>query len=89
MGSAASRMPIELEAGWRALGLWQDVSLAQAMTQAAHDHPQAPLHFIGTDGERTTTLGEIHASGRRLAGSFHTLGLRPGDTIAMQLPNGL
>ena len=89
MREAASRMPIELEAGWRALGLWQDVSLGQAMARAAQDNPTAPLHFIGEGGERTTTLGEVHARGLRLAGSFHALGLRPGDTIAMQLPNGL
>jgi acyl-CoA synthetase (AMP-forming)/AMP-acid ligase II len=89
MGEATSRMPEELEAGWRALGLWKDVSLAEAMTLAARDNPDAPLHFIGEGGERVTTLGEVHVRGRRLAGSFHAIGLRPGDTIAMQLPNGL
>ena len=89
MGDTAIEMPLELEAGWRTLGLWQDVSLAQAMTMAAQAAPDAPLHFIGTEGERTTTLGEVHQRGRRLAGSFHALGLQPGDTIAMQLPNGL
>lgn len=89
MEEAASQMPNELEAAWRAQGLWQDVSLATAMTRAAQDRPAAPLHFFGADGERVTSLGEVHAEGLRLAGSFHALGLRPGDTIAMQLPNGL
>lgn len=89
MGNAVSAMPAELEASWRAMGLWQDVSLAEAMVRAACERPDAPLHFFGASGERVTTLGAVHAEGLRLAGAFHALGLRPGDTIAMQLPNGL
>lgn len=89
MVEAASAMPVELETNWRALGLWQEVSLAGAMERAARERPHAPLHFFGAEGERKTTLGEVHAQGLKLAGSFHALGLRPGDTIAMQLPNGL
>ena len=89
MGNAVNAMPAELEAGWRTMGLWQDVSLAEAMGRAACERPDAPLHFFGASGERVTTLGAVHAEGLRLAGAFHALGLRPGDTIAMQLPNGL
>ena len=89
MIEALGRMPAGLEAGWRGLGLWQDVSLADAMARAAHERPDAPLHFFGSGGEFVTSLGEVHAEGLRLAGSFHALGLRPGDTIAMQLPNSL
>ena len=89
MEAAPGTMPQELEAGWRAQGLWQDLSLAEAMARAAAERPQAPLHFFGSGGERRTTLGEVHAQGLALAGSFHALGLRPGDVIAMQLPNGL
>ncbi len=89
MSEMASRMPEELAVGWRGLGLWQDLSLAQAMARAAAERPGAKLHFFGAAGERIITLGEVHAQGLRLAGSFHALGLRSGDTIAMQLPNGL
>ncbi|WP_216234025.1 AMP-binding protein [Novosphingobium sp. NDB2Meth1] len=87
MGMAASRMPDGREAEWRRLGLWQDLSLADAMARTAAERPHAPLHFFGAAGEQVTTLGAVHAEGRRLAGSFHALGLRPGDTIAVQLPN--
>ncbi|PKB14333.1 acyl-CoA synthetase (AMP-forming)/AMP-acid ligase II [Novosphingobium kunmingense] len=89
MTIAVGEMPGELEAGWRAAGLWQDRSLAEAMASAARDRPQAPLHFFGADGDRKTTLRQVHEQGLKLAGSFHAMGLRPGDTIAMQLPNGL
>ncbi|WP_226018982.1 AMP-binding protein [Novosphingobium sp. FKTRR1] len=87
MDTAPGRMPSELEADWRSRGLWQDISLAEAMARCALDRPTAPMHLFGAAGERVTTLGEVHAEGRRLAGAFHALGLRPGDTIAMQLPN--
>ena len=71
------------------MGLWQDLSLAQAMASAARERPTAPLHFFGAEGENVVTLGDVHARGLELAGSFHAMGLRPGDTIAMQLPNCL
>jgi non-ribosomal peptide synthetase component E (peptide arylation enzyme) len=77
---AASRMPDERKAEWRGLGLWQDISLAEAIARTAAERPHAPLHFFGAAGEQVTTLGAVHAEGRRLAGSFHALGL-PGDTI--------
>lgn len=89
MGAGASEMPRELVTGWQALGLWREVALGDAMAQAAARHPDVPLHFFSSAGERRATLGEVHAQGRELAGSFYALGLRPGDTIAMQMPNGL
>lgn len=89
MDEAIGEMPAQLEQGWRELGLWQDLSLAAALSKTALKCPDAPLHFFGASGEQVTTLSEVHSAGLKLAGSFHALGLRPGDTIAMQLPNGL
>lgn len=89
MSGMVSAMPADCEADWRQMGLWQDQSLAQAMAAAASAQPNAPLHFFGAEGEKLVTLGQVHTQGLALAGSFHALGLRPGDTIAMQLPNGL
>ncbi|HMT45199.1 MAG TPA: AMP-binding protein, partial [Chakrabartia sp.] len=87
--SNVAQMPDALIAQWQALGLVDDRPLAAALSDAARAYPHAPLHFFGASGERATTLAAVHAEGRRLAGSFYALGLRPGDTIAMQLPNGL
>lgn len=87
MNELTSQMPVQLEQGWRALGLWQDLSLASALAQTARELPDAPLHFFGAGGEQVITLGEVHSAGLKLAGALHALGLRPGDTIAMQLPN--
>jgi acyl-CoA synthetase (AMP-forming)/AMP-acid ligase II len=87
MNDARSQMPPELVGSWRSLGLWSDLSLGEAMTLAAQLDPAALFHLHAASGSRDTTLGDIHAAGRRLAGSFHALGLRAGDVLAMQLPN--
>lgn len=89
MRQKVSRMPTGCEDKWRNLGLCHDLSMAQAMAAAAEERPDAPLHFFGAEGEKVITLGEVHKKGLELAGSFYALGLRPGDTLAMQLPNGL
>ncbi|MET4132866.1 acyl-CoA synthetase (AMP-forming)/AMP-acid ligase II [Porphyrobacter sp. MBR-155] len=89
MNGLVGRMPLACEANWRQMGLWQDQSLAQGMAAAAKARPDAPLHFFGAEGEKIVRLAQVHAQGLALAGSFHALGMRPGDTLAMQLPNGL
>ncbi|MBV9995843.1 MAG: AMP-binding protein [Caulobacteraceae bacterium] len=89
MTGEARDMPVELVARWRDLGLWQDISLAEAMARGAYEHPDALLHIHSARGSSEATLAEAHAAGRRLAGALHGLGLRAGDVIAMQLPNCL
>ena len=46
MGIAASTMPDELEAGWRALGLWQDLSLADALALLQRLRGKRGEHFL-------------------------------------------
>lgn len=87
MSSPPNAIPPNLIERWRGLGLWSDLSLGDAMARAAHTYPAAPFHLHAASGSSDVTLDEIHAAGRRLAGSFHALGLRAGDVIAMQLPN--
>lgn len=89
MTEATSQLPVSCETQWRSLGLWRDQSMADAMVAAAKNRPDAPMHFFGADGETVITLADVHAKGLKLAGSFHALGLRAGDIIAMQLPNRL
>lgn len=89
MGGNDTAMPAELQQGWRAARLWADESLGQAMARAASERPHAELRFHGQEGERVTTLGQLHAEGLKLAGRLHRLGLRPGDVLAMQVPSGI
>jgi len=87
MARAAHEMPPAFAVQWRAMGLRDDISLAQAMADAARDHGGARLHVHSDVRPRAATLAEVHSEGRRVAGGLHALGLRKGDVIAMQLPN--
>ena len=40
------------------------------------------------DGDRRPTYLELQRTIRTLAGRLHALGVRPGDSIAVMLPNG-
>jgi acyl-CoA synthetase (AMP-forming)/AMP-acid ligase II len=87
MANQNKAIPPELSEKWQRAGYWQEISLRQAMAQAASDYPDALLYIHGPNGATQATLSDIHRQGQRLAGSLYALGLRPGDTIAMQLPN--
>lgn len=82
-------MPATLHAEWARIGVGAPRAMGVAMAEAARRHPDALLYVHGGEGARQATLGAIHAAGRQLAGAFHALGVMPGDTIAMQLPNSL
>lgn len=59
-----------------------DTTLPQALAAAARgDHG---YRFIGARGvESRVSFADIHAAARRVAGSFHALGLRRGDLVAI------
>jgi acyl-CoA synthetase (AMP-forming)/AMP-acid ligase II len=82
-----SVVPPEVTASWRKLGLWSDRSLGQAMASAAAERPDALLHVRGEDSATEAPLAQVHVRGLELAGSLRALGLGPGGTLAMQLPN--
>lgn len=57
---------------------WMDRHVAVTPERAAYAGPEGTLSYR-----------ELHARARSLAGAFRALGLRKGDVIAAQLPNGL
>ena len=62
-------------------------TMTHGMRAGAATHPGARITFVGAAGEQSFALAELHAAGRRAAGGLALLGLRPGDVVAMQLPN--
>lgn len=61
-----------------------DGSLVDIVTASAHEHPDAPaLEFFG----RTTTYRTLHQQIERVAAALHAHGVRPGDPVALVLPN--
>ncbi|MCX2932346.1 AMP-binding protein [Mycobacterium sp. CVI_P3] len=69
---------------YRDAGLWTDQTLFDLLSRQAEAHPDK---VFATDGQRSLTFQELHASALRLATGFHARGWLPGDTIAVQLPN--
>ncbi|MGK2881976.1 MAG: AMP-binding protein [Mycobacterium sp.] len=64
---------------------WTELSFVHDLERHAAERPGA-LAILDEDGRRTT-YGEYEQRTRRLARSLLALGLRPGDRVAMQLPN--
>lgn len=69
-------VPLHLDYGaTTVLDLWE---------RAAQDHPDRPaLDFLG----RGSTYAEVAEEVRRVAGGLHALGVRPGDNVALVMPN--
>jgi long-chain acyl-CoA synthetase len=61
-------------------------NLAGLLTDAAQAHAERPALLAG---ERRTTHGELGEATERWGGVFRERGIRPGDRVAIVLPNGL
>ncbi|MFG2825551.1 long-chain fatty acid--CoA ligase [Kitasatospora sp. NPDC048365] len=59
-------------------------NLADTLAATAARHPHAPA--LRLDGD-TVRYAELAASAARIAGQLHAAGIRPGDRVALQLPN--
>ena len=77
--------PEEFARAYRAKGYWQDRTIPQVFDALAG---AAPARVSIVDGERRMTLAELQAGSRALAAHFHAAGLRAGDRVVFQMPNG-
>jgi long-chain acyl-CoA synthetase len=59
-------------------------NLATILRESAREHPDKPLLLMGP---LRLTYGQVDAMTGRVAHALRRAGLRPGDTIAVQLPN--
>ena len=77
--------PEDFARAYRAKGYWQDRTILQAMDALAD---AAPNRIAIVDGAVRMTHGQMQAGSRNLAAHFHALGLRAGDRVVFQMPNG-
>lgn len=75
--------PAEI-AGFKSAGLWRDRLLADYLDEHARERGSATAVVAGDD---RLTWSELAESVDRLAAGLVGLGLRPGDFVAIQLPN--
>ncbi|WP_308044529.1 long-chain-fatty-acid--CoA ligase [Nocardioides lacusdianchii] len=74
--SYAPGVPLHLDYG--------DTTVLDLWEAAARDHADRPaLDFLG----RVSTYADVDAEVRRVAGGLHALGVRPGDNVALVMPN--
>lgn len=69
---------------YAALGLWRDHVLTDYLDQAT---VATPDRIASVDSRGTLTYRELRDQVDRVALGYLGLGIRPGDTIAIQLPN--
>lgn len=70
-------------------GIYGALTLAEAMREGAATFPDVRMIFHSETHPEDATLAEMHRRSHALAGALHALGLRPGDAIAIQVPNWL
>jgi len=59
-------------------------TIATVLLETASRHPDAPAF---TQGEETLTWGQTRERVLRIAAAFTALGLEPGETVALMMPN--
>lgn len=78
-------------AAMRAAGLWHDRTINQALDEAVARQPEREaLVAVASESGQTTrwTYRELARMVERVAVGLHRLGVRAGDVVACQLPNG-
>src|SRR5579871_4779398 len=64
-----------------------DATLTEEMRRAAHTRPDSQVVYQGAGGSLVTSVAQLHARALRVAYGLAGLGVRPGDTVAVQVPN--
>jgi acyl-CoA synthetase (AMP-forming)/AMP-acid ligase II len=72
---------------WYATGVYGHVTLPQAVLAASSARPDLPIVFDSATRRAALTLEELVGRARRCAAAFHSLGVGPGDAVAVQVPS--
>jgi acyl-CoA synthetase (AMP-forming)/AMP-acid ligase II len=79
----------ELQQRWYHEGYFGTATLADYMREGAKAHPYQRMIFHSTERPAESTLTEMYARSSAVARGLWSLGLRPGDVLAIQVPNWL
>ena len=73
-------------AHWYREGWYSDHSSADELMAAATNYADASVVFAGAH-PLDTTVGDINREAVKVAGALHSMGVQPGDAVAVQLPS--
>ena len=76
-----------LRARWYAEGWFGHESIAEHLRLGAERFPASTMHFVGGPTPTSIRLDEMYKRSRRLAAGFASLGVGPGETVAVWVPN--
>jgi acyl-CoA synthetase (AMP-forming)/AMP-acid ligase II len=79
--------PAGLNERWYEHGYYSSRNLGEHFRRGAEQFPDATLHFVGGPEPSTIGLAELHGRGRDVAAQLTSLGMGPGDVVAVWLPN--
>lgn len=72
-----------------ATGVYGHHTLPRDMLAASGARPDVPTVFHSATRDTTLTLAQLTDRARRCAAAFRSLGVGPGDAIAVQVPSGV
>jgi acyl-CoA synthetase len=73
-----------LDDGW-----WDDASLSALLTADLRAHPAQTVRLWSKTSPRELTFRQLDTLSRRFAAGLRAIGVRPGDRVVYQLPNGV
>jgi acyl-CoA synthetase (AMP-forming)/AMP-acid ligase II len=76
-----------LRALWYAQGWYGHESIAEHLRLGVERFPATTMDFVGGPTPTRIRLDEMYARGRRLAAGFASLGVGPGEKVAVWVPN--
>ncbi len=82
-----ARDRLALAEHWRAEGLHTDATLPAELARAAREDPDLCIVLHSSEHPARIALAELHRDALAMAGAFARSGIRPGDIVAVQLPN--
>ncbi len=77
----------DLQARYRAEGLWRDVALGAFFDDLLGRHADLEVRFWSDAEPYRGTFGDVHREARRFAAGLGKRGIAPGDVVTYQLPN--
>lgn len=72
---------------WYAEGYYSDQTFGEELKLAAQKFPDSGFVFASESGRRRINFPEVLDLSGRAAGGLQSLGVRPGDTVAIQVSN--
>lgn len=85
----SAALPPDLRRHYLDEGLWDDLSLGALLVAGLRATPQQTVRVWSKTSPRALTFGELENVARRCAAGLRARGVRSGDRVVYQLPNGV